>query len=236
MPISCETCRETLHSYLADFIETKNGEAPAGVPALAQTSIEASKQEATPLSSTQRGEIETHLAQCSLCSRELALLRGMTTELHNLPSVPAPPDLRARIQSQLASEVRAAAQPIATREQTTGRNAPPSWIQRWRDFWHRPTRVAWAGVALTGFLLLLATQSNVPFPSSGSDSAPTPESAPPAALAPSRDTVANHSAQGTAHSSTKRCKTATEHSAKCEHQKRKHALGNATCDITRKQW
>ncbi|HEX8235097.1 MAG TPA: hypothetical protein VF600_04010 [Abditibacteriaceae bacterium] len=183
MPISCESCREALHSHLADLIETKNGEAPTRVPVWAQT---AAAQEDTALSSTQRSEIEAHLAQCPSCTRELALLRGLTAELHNLPSLPAPPDLRARIRSQLANEVHAVAQPdIAQEQKAPSRNSLASWSQSWRDFWRRPARVAWAGVALTGFLLLLATQTNVPFPSSQPDSATAPSLSPPAAIAPS---------------------------------------------------
>jgi anti-sigma factor RsiW len=181
MPISCESCREALHSHLADFIATKIGEVPVLAPASAPES--APKQEGAVLSSTRRSEIEAHLAQCADCARELALLRGVTAELHVLPAVPAPRDLRARIQAQIASEVQAAAQPVAAtqpvslREQANRKaNSAVSWFGLWRDFWCRPARVAWAGAALTGILLLLATQANLPLPTSQSDSATAPES------------------------------------------------------------
>jgi hypothetical protein len=64
MPISCATCRETLHSHLADFIAPKNGETSAQVFASAPGALQAEGREDAPLSSTRRSEIQAHLAQC----------------------------------------------------------------------------------------------------------------------------------------------------------------------------
>jgi hypothetical protein len=220
MPISCETCREALHSHLADFIAPKSGEAPV----LATAPIQESAPEGAALSSTRRSEIEAHLTQCADCARELALLRGVTVELHSLPAVPAPLDLRARIQAQIASEVQAAPQPVATRATANQkRNSAASWFGLWRDFWRRSARVAWAGAALTGLLLLLAIQTNLPLPTSQSGSFTAPESSPPAAMIPGspqppqttiRPIPGRNAPRSTAQQSTKRNSTDRGESAR----------------------
>lgn len=174
MPISCQTCRDNLPRLLEPQPDAGDGvsapvspgDAPVSEPAAAASVSEA-------VAAPPHAELESHLANCADCARELALLRNITATLRDLPLQPAPADLRARIRTQLTQLQTAGsattttlpadgnhtAPPVPIVTSQTGRRIRPQWL----DFFRQPARVAWTGgVALAAFMLVVAVARREP--------------------------------------------------------------------------
>lgn len=86
--------------------------------------------------------LRAHLPSCPDCAHDLAMLRHARTELQALPSVAAPPDLRARVRAQIEDEARQRRLP----------SARLSWLRR-------PMALAWSGgLTLAAICLLWLAQ------------------------------------------------------------------------------
>ncbi|HEX8833691.1 MAG TPA: hypothetical protein VF719_05795, partial [Abditibacteriaceae bacterium] len=141
MSISCETCRE----YLPLLSELPAGEslknlAPlvAGVDGAPSPSL-----------------IESHLATCADCSRELAFLSSIRREVTAIPTMAAPSELRSKIRARLQQEAEAApanlgitaAAPVMITPKPKQVSSLERWTQGFSSFFRRPSNVAWASSA-----------------------------------------------------------------------------------------
>lgn len=169
MSISCQQCRERLGELLDAF--------PEPTPTLGRVSSPLPDATASPQSAPIEAassepslpELALHIESCAQCKSDLAILSAARETLRALPMQTAPPDLRARVRTQLQSEMAnstftatsTGAQPLpASENHTTSNRRNQSILEKWqaacRGFFRRPASVAWAGgLALAAFTIFL---------------------------------------------------------------------------------
>ena len=101
------------------------------------------------LRANERQAIESHLADCAACRAEASALEKTVSLLHDVPDIPLPVDMRARMVSRLQKEALAEESLI------------PFW-QRWR-LWVP----ALATGALCAFMFFVSSQSPIEDPKGG---------------------------------------------------------------------
>ncbi|MBV9469582.1 MAG: hypothetical protein JO316_19300 [Abitibacteriaceae bacterium] len=187
MSISCQECRERLSELLdAEDSTLPNSLSKARLP---QTHFNPITNGLTDRMAPANAypEMAAHLATCPGCACDLAFLRSIRDEMHSLPKMAAPSNLRARVRSQLEQASVAApllsapktlfvnSQPLSTPSANGVANGhyrerparQPSLLDTFVSFFSRPLNMATGGVALAVFCLVLLTheQSSTVVPS-----------------------------------------------------------------------
>lgn len=174
MSISCQQCRERLGECLDAFPNPLSSAeaAPATLDVAASPQI-AATQSASPAADLY--ELTHHIESCAQCRTDLTILRAARETMRALPMQTAPPDLCARVRTQIQSELAtsqiAGMQAAGTQQTVAATDRQPrvnrssqstlgGWQEAWRRFFRRPASVAWAsGLALAVFTVFVVQRN-----------------------------------------------------------------------------